>query len=205
VTKLGKTISHTRTNFYYSDDNKKNSQTQQEEERRTPIAYSTHVKYMPTGSWIIDWVMTSKLMWSLIRYFLLDRQEPSYYEEKPLVKDVIGSHLEFQGLGKASFHPTAEHTNPMGAMHGGCVAMVMEQVAEPYAKHALGVDSVVLESMNVEFLGAVRLGGKHTVVDVECETIAMDEKNNVLIVNVLQRRGTRIVSDAILKFSPRHS
>merc|ERR1711862_756986 len=95
--------------------------------------------------------------------------------------------------------------NPMGAMHGGCVAMVMEQVAEPYAKHALGVDSVVLESMNVEFLGAVRLGGKHAVVDVECETIGMDENNNVLIVNALQRRGTRIVWDAILKFSPRHS
>ena len=122
VTKLGKTVSHTRTDFYCATT-------------QTPLAFSSHVKYMPTGSRLLDLLFTNKFIYGLYANYVLPRRgEPKLYEEKPLVKDVIGSSLEHHGLGRSSFHVTREHTNPFGALHGGCHAMVMEQVGEAYAK-----------------------------------------------------------------------
>ena len=125
VTKLGKTVSHSRTDFYCVAT-------------QTPLAFSSHVKYMPTGSRLLDLLFTNKFLYGLYTKFLLPRRgEPKLYEERPLVKDVIGSSLEHHGLGRASFHVTREHTNGFGGLHGGCHAMVMEQVGEAYAKAEL--------------------------------------------------------------------
>jgi acyl-coenzyme A thioesterase PaaI-like protein len=192
VTKLGRMISHTRTYFYCADTQK-------------PLAYATHIKYMPSGSWFLDLLWNSKFLYNI--YFqtvLAKRGIPPFYEEKPLVKDVIGSHLEFHGIGgRATFHMTLEHTNPFGAMHGGCQAMVMEQVAESYAKETLKVDNniIILESLQIEFLAAV----KGPQVEVICETLGTGDVHNILHVRVVLKCGERVVSDGKLRFSAHHS
>ena len=125
VTKLGKKVSHTRTDFYCATTKK-------------PLAFSSHVKYMPTGNRLLDLLFTNKFLYGLYaNSFLPRRGEPKMYDEKPLVKDVIGSSFQHHGLGRSSFHVTREHTNPFGALHGGCHAMIMEQAGEAYARAEL--------------------------------------------------------------------
>lgn len=183
VTKLGRSISHTRTDFFCAETKKL-------------LAYSTHVKYMPTGSWFLDFLFRSKLLLIILRVVNSRTKPPLFYDEEKLA-DVIGRHLEFHGPGVATFHRTGEHTNPMGSLHGGCVAMIMEQVAENWAKQCLGVDAVLLEFMHIDFLSAVR-GEK---LEVQCETIGRDDVNGSLYVRVVQKSGEKIFSDGKLRFS----
>jgi acyl-coenzyme A thioesterase PaaI-like protein len=184
VTKLGRTISHTRTNFLCASS-------------QTVLAHSSHVKYMPTGSLFIDWLFNNKLAFNLYSKLVLPRLgEPLLYEEKPLVKDVLHSHLEFQGLGRATFHITREHTNGFGSMHGGCQAMVMEQVAEAYAKAELHCDTaVILEAIQIDYLGAAK-----GTIDIVCETLGKSA-DSTIHVRVLLTRGDRILSDGKLRFT----
>lgn len=195
VTKLGKKVSHTRTYFYCVDTDK-------------ALAYATHVKYMPTGSWFLDWMFGSKVLYNFFTRMLVSAKQPSLYEEKSLVKGVIQSYLEFHGVGRATFHVTREHTNPFGAMHGGCQAMVMEQVAESYAKEVLKQNKVdrddntkapvVLESLQIEFLVAI----KGPSVEVVCETLGKNDDSNILHVRaMLKDNSGRLLSDSKLRFA----
>lgn len=190
VTKLGRTVSHTRTDFICSTT-------------QTPLAFSSHVKYMPTGSFVLDKIFSSKFLYNLFEKYVLPRQgEPKMYEEKPLVKDVIGSSLEYHGIGRASFHVTREHTNPFGALHGGCHAMVMEQAGLTYAKTELQKGQkdhdkeVILEAMHIDFLGAAK-----GTVDVICETIGKLEESSSIHVRVMLMKGGRVLSEGKLRYS----
>jgi len=192
VTKLGRTVSHIRTDFVCATT-------------QTPLAFSSHVKYMPTGNPFLDLFFTNQFLYRLYEQYILPRRpEPKMYPEKELRKDVIGSNLEHHGLGRASFHVTREHTNPFGALHGGCHAMVMEQVAEAYAnaefkqtstdnnKHG----SLLLEAVHIEFLGAAK-----GTVDVLCETIGKVEEASLIHVRVMLVQNGRILSEGKLRYS----
>ena len=181
VTKLGKTVSHTRTEFRSVDTDQL-------------IAYSTHVKYMPTGNRILDVLMTNRTLYDLFERFYLRKTKIPHFDHKPLFKDVIQSHLEFHGLGQATFHSTREHTNPFGALHGGCHAMLMETVAESLARVELQTDSVVLQAIHIQFLSPAKGS-----IDVVCEIIS---STSTLQLRVLLKRGERILSEGKLRFGP---
>lgn len=202
VTKLGRTVSHTRTDFYCAAT-------------RKPLAFSSHVKYMPTGSRLLDFVLSNKRIFGWYEKWYhqrLGKQVP-VYEEKHLIREVLGSSLEYTNAQQGRFHITREHTNPFGAMHGGCHAMVMEQAGATFAQSELELElrgntsnssstqqqekqGVVLEAMQVEFIGAAK-----GTVDVYCETIGHVE--NVIHVRVLLKKGERICSEGKLRFSKR--
>lgn len=182
VTKLGKTVSHTRTEFRLVDTNQL-------------IAYSSHVKYMPTGNTIFDMVMTNRTLYNLFERFYLRKIKLPYFDQKPLFKDVVQSHLEFHGLGRATFHITREHTNPFGALHGGCHAMIMETVAEPLAKTQLQTDQVHLHGLHIQFLSPAKGS-----IDVVCEII--HGTSTTLQVRVLLKRGDKVLSEGKLRFVP---
>jgi len=183
VTKLGKTVSHTRTDFYCAT-------TQQ------PVAFSSHVKYMPTGSRILDFFFTNKRAYALfLWYSFRSAGDPPSYPEKHLFKEVLGSSLEYTNTRQGRFNITRQHTNPFGAMHGGCHAMVMEQAGATHAKAELGnVDDVLLEALQIEFVGAAR-----GTVDILCETIG--RVDNCIHVRVMLKKGERICSEGKLRFS----
>lgn len=69
----------------------------------------------------------------------------------------------------ATFLVSTEHTNPFGALHGGCHAMIMEHVGITYATKRLTVEreSIFLEAIQVEYLSA----GKQGPVDIYCELL----------------------------------
>ncbi len=180
VTKLGKTVSHTRTEFRCVDSNQ-------------IIACSSHIKYMPTGNRLIDILMKNRFLYDLYQRFYLRTTQPPFYDEKPLYKDVIQSHLVFHGLGRATFHVTREHTNPFGSLHGGCHAMIMEAVAEPYARSLLKSDAVVLQAMHMEFLAAAKGS-----IDVMCEIISC---GSTIQIRVLLVGNERTTSEGKLRFS----
>ena len=181
VTKLGKTVSHTRTEFRSVDTDQL-------------VAYSSHVKYMPTGNRILDVLMTNRTLDDLFERFYLRRTKVPFFDQKPLFNDVIQSHLECHGLGQATFHCTREHTNPFGALHGGCHAILMETVAEPLAKAQLSMDHVHLQAIHIQFLSPAQGS-----INVVCEIISC---TSTLQLRVLLKRGTRILSEGKLRFVP---
>jgi len=199
VTKLGRTVSHTRTDFVCAST-------------QTLLAFSSHVKYMPTGSRLLDFLFTNKFVYRIYGQYLLPQQgDPKLYPKRELRKEVIGSSLEHHGLGRASFHITREHTNPFGAMHGGCHAMVMEQAAEAYAKVELLKENeapaenkkctgdsplVLLEAMHIDFLGAAK-----GTVDVLCETIGKVDGEPSIHLRVMLMQNEKILSEGKLRYS----
>eukprot|EP00980_Cylindrotheca_fusiformis_P031761 scaffold26902_cov98-Cylindrotheca_fusiformis.AAC.2 len=167
LTKKGRTIAHTRTDFVSSD--------------QQVIGYSTHVKYMPSGSFFFD---------GFLRYYppwlspFLNKLAMSKLAEAPSTPTVtVGAHetvennLKIISDGKAEFTKQDEHCNPMGSLHGGCTAMLMEKVAEPYAKNLLK-SSIVCESIQIQFIAAAR--GRQTL-EVDCEPIDVVEKSHALV------------------------
>lgn len=111
VTKLGRTISFVKCDFYDTTTKKL-------------VAFGSHIKYMPTGSFLLDMVFTKSWAWNLYSSLLLGKSSPKYYEEKNLIKEVIGAHLDYQGIGSATFTITGEHVNPFGGLHVSCCCCV---------------------------------------------------------------------------------
>lgn len=190
VVKLGRTVSHTRTEFI-------DCQTGE------LIGFSSHIKYMPTGSRLFDLVFNNPTLYSLYERLHLRNAKISYFDHKPLFTDVIQSHLEFHGLGHATFHVTREHTNAFGTMHGGCHAMVMEAAAETFAK-AKCEKSVTLQAIHIDFLGAAKGS-----IDVVCESIPRDittkteekrQPSAMVHVRVLLKKGDKIYSEGKLRY-----
>lgn len=204
VTKLGKTVSHMRTDFVCGTTQKL-------------LAYSSHIKYMPTGSIFLDLLLRSKPLSTFYQNVVVPRQgsPPVFNDNNHLIHDVIGSNLQVtdSSLGKATFTVTKEHTNGFGGMHGGCHAMVMEQVGTVYAIAQLfptqstdyrggnnNVDTpVVLEAMNIDFLAAA--GG---TIDIGCDTIGLigeSSSKRTIHVRVVLLKDRRILSEGNLRFS----
>ena len=200
VTKLGKTISHTRTDF-------RCAKTQE------LIAFSSHVKYMPTGSPFMALLFRNRFLNEWFIWYSLRGAKIREYEEKNLFGDVLLSNLDYSIGGattdpsegshlQATFNVTKEHTNAFGGLHGGCHAMVMEQVGSSFAQRKLDSKEVLLEAMQVEYIGAGQLGP----VDVYCETIGepafQDGAGYSLHVRVLlkQQKSGRICSEGKLRF-----
>jgi len=166
VSKLGRTIAHTRTDF-------RCSQTQ------SLIAFSSHVKYMPTGLPSLDFLLRYPKIHDIYIDNAFRYSTIRVYDEKAL-SQVIGPHLQFdrdRGEGKpyATFTVTTEHTNPFGAMHGGCQAIVMEDVALDFVRNELSNDDVIVEALQMEFMSP----GKQGPIDVYCEVIGTSVDDTV--------------------------
>ena len=144
-------------------------------------------------------------------WFFLDEKKLGQYEEKPLFEEVLLPNLEYHPSEDvseplATFFVSNEHTNPFGAMHGGCHAMVMEQVALSYAQQKLNSQGLMLEAMQIDYLSA----GKKGAIDVFCETIGEESgsfsspnDDNSLLVRVFlkDQKNGRICSEGKLRIS----
>jgi uncharacterized protein (TIGR00369 family) len=185
VTKLGRTVSHTRTDFICTAT-------------LQPLAFSSHVKYMPSGSRIMDWVLTKSWLYNLYETWAVKRMgNPPIFDENHVYKDVIAGHVVPTKVGQARFQVTLEHTNPFGALHGGCHAMIMEHVATTFAKAALNNASfVTLEAMQIEFLAAAK-----GTVDVICESVGVLQPHQKVHVRVNIQQGDRVLSEGKLRFA----
>ena len=188
VTKLGRTVSYTRTDYVCV-------------ETGDLIGFSSHVKYMPTGSRLFNFILSTQWIYEAWEKYFLRSRELKMYEEKALFGDVIANHLEYKGLGRATFNITLEHTNPYASMHGGCHAMVMEEVVTSYAREELKCETVGIQSIQIDYIGAAK-----GTVDVVCETIGkvLPSQNGVkregsLYVRVKIQRGDRISSEGKMR------
>jgi acyl-coenzyme A thioesterase PaaI-like protein len=185
ITKFGRKITHTQTDFVCPETGKL-------------LGQGSHIKYMPTGSRIMDYAFTDKLGFKIFNMLFMPKHDPPVYPEKSLVKEVIKDHLEFEGIsGRATFHVTREHTNPMGSMHGGCHAMVMEEVGKVFAKAELKSDMIILESIQVEYFKEAK-----GTVEVVCDKLGLCEQDSLHVrVRIQRPGGERILSEGKLRFS----
>jgi acyl-coenzyme A thioesterase PaaI-like protein len=187
VTKFGRKITHTQTDFVCTETGKL-------------LGQGSHIKYLPTGSWILDFFFNNKSAFKIgTKLLFMSKQDAPVYPEKSLVKEVIRDHLEFQGgiAGRATFHVTPEHTNPLGSMHGGCHAMVMEEVAMVFAKVELKADMLILESIQVEYFKEAK-----GTVEIVCDTLGLCEQDYLYVrVRIQRPDGGMCLSEGKLRFS----
>lgn len=175
VVKTGRVITNVRTEFLCASSGRL-------------LALSTHVKYMPTGSRILDLLFASRFLWGLYARLRVDGVDVPLRREAPLLEGAVRPHLELRGAGRATFRCTAEHVNPMGTMHGGCHAVIMEQVGAAYARSRLGGDRrVFLGAIHIEFLRPGRGD-----IDVECETIVPVDGPSIYVRVSLKGRGKNL-------------
>eukprot|EP00934_Nitzschia_sp_Nitz4_P004418 Nitzschia sp. Nitz4//scaffold103_size77763//13148//14080//NITZ4_005440-RA/size77763-processed-gene-0.4-mRNA-1//1//CDS//3329532313//4408//frame0 len=182
ITKLGRKLAFTRTEFICP-------------QTKELVAVSTHIKYLPTGSIFMDAIFTSPMLWDFFHHIQIRSFKVPFFEEKPLFEETIKKNLEYKGPSTATFQVTKEHTNPFGSLHGGCHAILMETVAETFAKAQLKCDKVRLDEIDVEYLGI----GKDTMAIV-CQTLGAST-TGVLRVQVELRRAGRVSSRGKLRFS----
>jgi acyl-coenzyme A thioesterase PaaI-like protein len=193
VSKLGRTIAHTRTDFRCSTTSRL-------------IAFSSHVKYMPTGLvWLDLLLRNSKIHDFYIDYALRHTNIP-VYEGKALAT-VISEHLDFPSATASTFTCTTEHTNPFGAMHGGCQAILMERVALEFVQAKLADaghqhQQLIVEAMQVEFLSA----GQQGPLVVVCESIGESYENGNrkgmhVRVQLRIKKNNRLCSEGKLRIS----
>lgn len=104
ITRLGRTMAFIRAELRDSQDG-------------NLICFGSHVKYLPTGSWILDFFLTG---WRISlqplygHYFLRD---PTFDPDGPSLRQGITSSLVYTGIGRATFEVKPIHTNPLGSMH----------------------------------------------------------------------------------------
>jgi len=105
VVKKGRTISFVKSNFF-------------DPSTQSLVAFGSHVKYMPTGSFVMDMVFNKAWAWNLYTALGgISSNRPDEYPERDLWKEAIGAHLVYKGSGSATFNITQEHVNPMGGLH----------------------------------------------------------------------------------------
>lgn len=180
VTKLGRTVAHTRTDIICPTTQRL-------------LAFGSHVKYMPTGSWIMDQVFRHSWIYDLYERLILRGADLTEYPQRPLDEVLI---IQQESPSKAKFAVTNEHTNPFGAMHGGCHAMVHEKASKSYAQLILKDDQVYLESIQMEYLKAAAVGKN---VELQCETIG--QTHDSVHVRVSLYQGKRLSSEGKLKWT----
>ena len=188
VTKLGKTVAHTRTEF------------------RCPrthqlLASSTHIKYLPMGSAFLDWAFSSPSALTVYHQLFVKLVEVPIHEPLPLFTHVLQQHIEYteyhprdttldtatEKISMATFTVTQLHTNPFGALHGGCHAMIMEDVATRHVQQRDNrtLASVQLQSLQIEYLSAAPLGA---TLDVVCRTVSQNAMSCQVRVQLWSKR-----------------
>lgn len=180
VTKFGRTISFTKTDFRDPRTNEL-------------VAYSSQVKYMLLGNWLFDKYFTNSYVHDFFNRLVIANCHIPQFDHAPLFEDILQSHLVYSAPDRATFLVTRDHINPMRALHGGCHAMIMEQAAETFAKEKLQCDKVMVESMQLENLSP----GKGSL-DIVCEALG-EAVNGTMNVRVMLMRGNRTSSVGTLK------
>eukprot|EP00541_Cyclophora_tenuis_P014112 CAMPEP_0116564728 /NCGR_PEP_ID=MMETSP0397-20121206/13487_1 /TAXON_ID=216820 /ORGANISM="Cyclophora tenuis, Strain ECT3854" /LENGTH=367 /DNA_ID=CAMNT_0004091389 /DNA_START=19 /DNA_END=1122 /DNA_ORIENTATION=+ len=196
ITKMGRTMAFVTAQVRNNNNNNNNNNG----DNNRLLCIASHIKYLPAGSWILDWLFTgwrAALIVLLVRYFY---KVPTFDRNGTPLKDTIKSTLEHKGLGHASFQIQPQHCNPVGMFHGGCQGVLVEVVGQTLAKQELKSDQIRLESINVNYLGAGKIG---KTVDVVANTIdGMSSPDHVTVeVRVSSTTRGKILSEAVLVWS----
>ena len=115
TTKTGRILAHIRTEYITPD--------------QQLIGHSTHIKYLPTGNFFMDTFVQYYPPWQspwLVQRLLSSTLSVPATTERPefpagikAAHENIQDSLNVSNDGHAEFTMTHEHTNALGALHGG--------------------------------------------------------------------------------------
>ena len=71
------------------------------------------------------------------------------------MEELFDTTLDFQTHTRAFFTASPNHSSPMGPIHHGCQAILMELVGRQVAQHELAAPWVHLQSIQINYLAAV--------------------------------------------------
>lgn len=157
------------------------------------VCFASHIKYLPTGSWMMDFLFSS-WGWHLMKIYL-QRLPAAPAPEESSILEAIKPYLEPRGLGLASFTVKKEHNNGFETLHGGCQSILMEIVSQPMAKEELKSDQIKLESIQVAFAAS----GRGTV-DIVTKVLSKGDKSMTVRVSLLRSDG-KVISEGTLRWS----
>ena len=164
----------------------------------TVYCQASHVKYLPTGNWIMDPILRNPNLFPLVQQVTKSWQLPNYTDNKESLQSVIEDHLTIDDdkPGYATFDVQKKHTNPFVTLHGGCQAILMERVGLELAADAIDDnDKVRLESQHIYYQTAGT--GQ---VNVECRILQQTSSRIVMQAQILQAKSNKIVSEGTLQW-----
>lgn len=140
----------------------------------TVVAVGTHIKYLPLGSWIMDWlVMQPAVLKPMITYGLFHDGTSIFSRMglvKPFIKKILfdprqnafmalGLCATSESAGAMSSMTTKVHQalcNPLSSMHGGAVGMAAEFASQCKTARPDDVDpEAIVTEIDITYLSAL--------------------------------------------------
>ena len=90
------------------------------------------------------------------------------------------------GQAEMSWTPTPDMANPVGNVHGGVIAMLIDEVTGAAVMTAIEAGSAPTVSMNVDYLHALPIGGNYTAIG---EVVRMGRALAIVDARILSEEG----------------
>ena len=90
------------------------------------------------------------------------------------------------GQAEMSWTPTPDMANPVGNVHGGVIATIIDEVTGAAVMSAIEAGSAPTVSMNVDYLHALPIGGNYTAIG---EVVRMGRALAIVDARILSEEG----------------
>lgn len=166
------------------------------------VCIGSHTKFLPMG--LLVETLTGKLLPMVKMYASTIQKVHHDDDDKSNVSNeqkclTIDDLLELDNLSddgkKASFTMQRYHGNLMGAMHGGCQAMLMEMVGYQAASNALHTNTPQLQSMNVTYMSGA---SKSLDIEVDCIHVQKEVDATMKVKLIMDAKTGQAVSEGFL-------
>jgi uncharacterized protein (TIGR00369 family) len=104
------------------------------------------------------------------------------------------------GKSEATWTPTPDMANPLGSVHGGIVATVIDEVTGAAVMSSIESGTAPTVSMNVEYLHAIPIGGTYTAVG---EIVRMGRAMAIADARILNEEGKVLARGTCIYQIPR--
>ena len=127
------------------------------------VCYGSHTKFLPLGRWL-DFALSPVGQWMMGLYAKWMISPKSLQQHRMIPLCEMFDTLHFDTHTRAYFTASRDHLNPVGSLHGGFQAILMEMVGRQVAMTELATANVHLESIQISYMSA---GSEKLQIDAE--------------------------------------
>jgi acyl-coenzyme A thioesterase PaaI-like protein len=160
------------------------------------ICFGSTTKKVPVGG-LLKFLVSPVGQWFLGVYAKYMREDPTIGMRQVGMEELFDTSLDFQTHTRAMFSASPRHSSPMGPIHHGCQAILMELVGRQVAQHELAAPWVHLQSIQINYLASVS-----DQLQIDAKVLWVGPTGSTSIRIELRRcRDTVVASEGILVFS----
>jgi len=105
-----------------------------------------------------------------------------------------------EGQAEMAWTPTPDMSNPVGNVHGGVIATIIDEVTGAAVMSAIDAGSAPTVSMHVEYLHPIPIGGSYTAVG---EIVRKGRALAIVDARILSEEGTVLARGTCMFQIPR--